>query len=290
MLQLKRKLKSLHTRLDDSMTNSAGNVINMVRIHQTDRPSSTVWVQLDHTGTKTRLENRQLHVQGIELTWTPIKPVTTEFAIGRNRTAQVLREQFPLQPAAAKTIHRSQGDTDTKVLVNLNTRKAISHIHYVGLSRVTIIEGVHITDLCEHKVTVNSDAKKEMERLKNNVKLDLCISPVYNVDQIPLKLCYLNTRSLHRHTEDVRKDLYSNTDVNIFSETKLIHSDNNSMYSTGGYSLSRNEATPSVNNVRPFGRMTVYSRIDHYPGYPYSCNSNGVEVIVTRLVTVPHLY
>ena len=59
------------------MTNSAGNVINMVRVHQTDRPSSTVWVQLDHTGTKTRLENRQLHVQGIEITWTPNKPVTT---------------------------------------------------------------------------------------------------------------------------------------------------------------------------------------------------------------------
>ena len=90
MLQLKRKLKSLHTRLDDSMTNSAGNVINMVRVHQTDRPSGTVWIQLDHTGTKTRLENRQLHVQGIEPTWTPIKPVTTELLLAETEQHKFL--------------------------------------------------------------------------------------------------------------------------------------------------------------------------------------------------------
>ena len=72
-----------------------------------------------------------------------------------------------------------------------------------------------------------------MERLRNDAKLDLCISPVYNADQIPLKRCYLNTRSLHRHIEDVRKDLnYSNTDVNIFSETRFSHSDNDSMFIT----------------------------------------------------------
>ena len=99
------------------MTKSARNVINMVRVHQTEEPSGIVRVQLDHAdvGTKTRLDNRQLYVQGIEPTWTPIKPVTTEFAIGRNRTVQVLGKQFPLGPAAAKTIHRSQGDTDAKV-------------------------------------------------------------------------------------------------------------------------------------------------------------------------------
>ena len=114
---------SLNTRTDDGMTNGAGNVIKMVRVHQTDRPSGIIWVQFDHAdvGTKTRHDNRQLYVQGIEPTWTLIKPVTTQFAIGRNRTVQVVRKQFPLRPAAAKTIHRSQGDTETRVVVNFNT-------------------------------------------------------------------------------------------------------------------------------------------------------------------------
>ena len=41
-----------------------------------------------------------------------MKPATTQFAVGKNKTAQVVRKQFPLRSAAAKTIHRSQGDTE----------------------------------------------------------------------------------------------------------------------------------------------------------------------------------
>lgn len=58
-----------------------------------------------------------MYVQGIQSTWTPIKPITTQFAVGRNRTAQVVRKQFPLRPAAAKTIHRSQGDTESRIVI-----------------------------------------------------------------------------------------------------------------------------------------------------------------------------
>ena len=191
------------------MTNGAGNVIKLVQLHQQNKPSGIVWVQFDHSdaGQKTRNENRQLYVQGIEQTWTPIKPVTTQFAVGRNKTVQVVRKQFPLRPAAAKTIHRSQGDTETEIVVDFSTRKTIPHIHYVGLSRVTTIEGLHITDLCESNIAVNADVKREMERLRTTAKLKLCISPLYDLTPSLLKLCFLNARSLHRHIEDVRKDL-----------------------------------------------------------------------------------
>ena len=80
-----------------------------------------------HVGEKTRHDNRQLYVQDIEPTWTPIKPVTTQFAVGRNRTVQVVRKQFPLRPAAAKTIHRSHGDTETRIVVNFDTRRPLYH-------------------------------------------------------------------------------------------------------------------------------------------------------------------
>ena len=135
---------AINVRTEDGMTNGAGNVIKKIQLHNRESPSGIVWVQFDHVdvGEKTRHENRKLYVQGIQPMWTPIKPVTTQFAVGRNRTAQVVRKQFPLIPAAAKTIHRSQGDTETKVVVNFETRRAIPHIHYVGLSRVTTIEGL----------------------------------------------------------------------------------------------------------------------------------------------------
>ena len=181
------------------MTNGAGNVIKLIQIHHTNRPSGIVWVQFDHAhvGEKTRHDNRQLYVQGIEPTWTPIKPVTTQFGVGRNRTIQVIRKQFPLRPAAAKTIHRSQGDTETRIVVDFDTRRAIPHIHYVGLSRVTTIEGLYITNLCEDKIAVSNDVRAEMSKLRTECKLHLCVTPVYKAGKRPFKLCYLNTRSLH---------------------------------------------------------------------------------------------
>ena len=168
---------SLNTRTDDDLTNGAANVIKLIQVHQTDRPSGIIWVQFDHSdvGEKTRHDDRQLYVQDIEPTWTPIKPITTQFAVGRNRTVQVVRKQFPLRPPAAKTIHRSQGDTENRIVVNSDTRTAIPHIHYVGLSRVTTIEGLYITDLCENKIAVSNTVHKEMARLRNDGKLSLCV-------------------------------------------------------------------------------------------------------------------
>ena len=55
---------SLNTRIDDGMTNGAGNVIKLIQVHQTTSPSGIVQAQLDHTdvGAKTRQENRHLYV------------------------------------------------------------------------------------------------------------------------------------------------------------------------------------------------------------------------------------
>ena len=118
---------------------------------------------------------------------------------------------------------------------------AVPHIHYVGLSRVTTIEGLHITNLCENKIAVSPDVQTEMKRLRNSGHLNLSVLPLYTANSIPLKICYLNARSLHRHIEDIRKDLnYSSTDVSIFSETRFTHSDHDSMYTIDGYSLFRN--------------------------------------------------
>ena len=191
---------AMNVRTEDGMTNGAGNVVKKVQLHQKDKPSGIIWVHFDHAdvGEKTRCNNRHLYVQGIQSTWTPIKPITTQFAVGRNRTAQVVRKQFPLRPAAAKTIHRSQGDTESRIVVNFDTTKAIPHIHYVGLSRVKTIEGLHITNLCEKKVAVSGDVQTEMKRLRNS-GFSLSVSPLYTKSPVSLKICYLNARSLHKH-------------------------------------------------------------------------------------------
>ena len=203
-----------------------------------------------------------MYLQGIEPTWTPIKPVTTQFAVGKNKTAQVVRKQFPLRPAAAKTIHRSQGDTESKIVVNFSTRRTIPHIHYVGLSRVTTIEVLYVTHLSESKIAVHPDVKKEMERLRTSAKLKLCISPLYQITGSLLKLCYLNARSVHKHIEDLRKDFnYLSADINIFAETRFSVRDPDEMYYIPGYDLFRNDNSNSSNASRPYGGTAVYSKI-----------------------------
>ena len=72
----------LNTRTGDGLTNGAANVIKLIQVHQTDRPSGIIWVQFDHSdvGEKTRhdkvlnphghLSNQLLHSLlwvGIEL-------------------------------------------------------------------------------------------------------------------------------------------------------------------------------------------------------------------------------
>ena len=95
---------------------------------------------------------------------------------------------------------------------------------YVGLSRVTTIDGLYITDRCESKIAVNPAVKAQMRRLRTEAHLKLSISPIYSyeTDQNTLKICFLNSRSLHRPIEGTRKDLnYSIVNVNMFSETGL---------------------------------------------------------------------
>ena len=50
-----------------------------------------------------------------------------------------------------------------QIVVNFNTRKAISLIHYVVLRRVTAIEVFCITDLCESKLSVDPKDVKEIQ-------------------------------------------------------------------------------------------------------------------------------
>ena len=256
-------------------------LLNLFSYITKKKPTGIIWVQFDHNsvGEKTRYENRQLYTQTIGLTWTPIKPVTVQFNLGRTKAAQVVRKQFFLRPAAAKTIHRSQGDTETRIVVNFSTKKAIPPIHYVGLRRVTNPKGLYVTDLTENKITVSSDVKAEMKDCKHKEPLSF---PFYLFTKSLFKICFLNARSLHKHIEDVCRDYnFNNADLLIFAETRFSSLDNDSMYVMDRFTLFRNDN--SALNARPFGGTAIYSWHSFLPSFPYDCNTNGIEITVVRL-------
>ena len=98
---------AINIRTDDGLTNGASNVIKHIHLINDSKPSGLVWVQLDYddVGKKTQQENRNVYTEGIPNSWSPIKLVTTQFAFGKMKSAQVVRKQFPLRPASAKTVH-----------------------------------------------------------------------------------------------------------------------------------------------------------------------------------------
>ena len=62
------------------------------------------------------------------------------------------------------------------------------------------------------------------------------------------------------------------------------------MYQIGQYNLVRNDDIHNGNG-RPYGgtAVSMYSRIDYYPGYPFCCNRSGIEIIAIRLMVTPHI-
>lgn len=90
--------------------------------------------------------------------------------VGRYKSVQVIREQFPIWTAAAKSCRRCQEDTMDSAVVDFNGR-CFPHCHYVSLSRVKKMESRFIRDLNEKNIHVDATVVEEMQRLQKNMKL-----------------------------------------------------------------------------------------------------------------------
>ena len=127
-----------------------------------------------------------------------------------------------------------------------------------------------------------------MQILRNEKQLKLSVTPIYQKDKTTFKVCFLNSRSLHRHIEDIRKDSnFSSIDVNIFTETMLRHVDKDCGYAINKYNFFRNDNQSVTPNIRPYGGTAVYSRIPFVAGYQLCQNTFGVELTVIKLTTIP---
>ena len=218
----------------DGMTNGTECTICSIdyRVAGSKRPS-IIWVLFSEAsvGKICRQSHQHLYNSEIISTWTPILEITRQFKVTRSNQASILRRQFPIRPSAAKTIHRSQGDTLNEVVVDFSptTRE---HMHYVGLSRVRNIDCLHILRLNESKIKVNPKVLDEMHRLRSTRLLNVCLPSLDNIsDTSKIKILFQNVRSLHLHVDDVLSDFNVRAaDINLFVETALSSKHNNDVY------------------------------------------------------------
>lgn len=99
----------------------------------------------------------------------------------------------------------------------------------------------------------------------------------------------MNSRSLHKHIADVRKDFnFLSSDIAVFTETRFSPTEPNEIYCIDGFELFRNDSH-SANNERPCHGTAVYSKVPLISGYPYSHNINGIEFTIIKMASHPHL-
>ncbi|KAJ8050592.1 ATP-dependent DNA helicase PIF1 [Holothuria leucospilota] len=157
----------LNMAVDDGLINGASGIVKCIQNVQTNQ-IHTVWIQFDDPsiGKTLRQSTRHLVTSDIPSTWTAVTRVARQFRTGRSKTAEILRKQFPLRPASAKTVHRCQGDTLSEVVIDMSSQRSQCHIHYVALSRVKALSGLYILNLNPDKINVDHRVVKEMEALR----------------------------------------------------------------------------------------------------------------------------
>ena len=83
----------------DGLANGASGTVEKVQLAgNSSRASGTVLMLYDDdkVGAKSRTSSKHMYKVGIDVSWTPIQPVSRQFQVGRSHNAQVIRKQFPL--------------------------------------------------------------------------------------------------------------------------------------------------------------------------------------------------
>ena len=249
--------------VNDGIANGSTCIIKCIehRVPETARPS-IVWVLFNDSsiGSKTRQKYKHLYHPAIEALWTPVFDVTRNFLYNYK---SYQRTQFPLKPAAAKTVHKAQGSTMDEVVIDLSqsrTRKT-PHIHYVAMSRVRKFENLRILNFNEDALAVDDRVKEEMKRLRENACMKLCYEPLYLVEENRLKVAMNNARSYHKHFPDVSVDPnILAADVIGIMESRLCHIDENDIYRIHGYDIYRCDQQMQSRSRRPSHGLLLYVR------------------------------
>lgn len=96
------------------MTNGSPCIVQLLdfRVENSTR-CSIIWVKFENKSTEKLWREKYAHlfIECIPKDWTPILEPTRSFTLQHYTTYYVTRRQFPLQVAAGKTIHKSQGST-----------------------------------------------------------------------------------------------------------------------------------------------------------------------------------
>ncbi|CAC5389891.1 unnamed protein product [Mytilus coruscus] len=113
----------------DGLTNGSTCELKLIECKIKSLRPSIIWVKFEDARIGANNSRKYSHLYGkdVNKTWTPMFDIKRSFTY-KCKTFE--RIQFPLRPAAGKTIHKSQGDTLHEVVVSLKSKRKgkIPHI------------------------------------------------------------------------------------------------------------------------------------------------------------------
>ena len=169
----------LTTNVDvsDGLVNGArGEIVHIVS--NSNNEVTTVLVKFDNeqVGVKTK-QSSQYHTTYSNAV--PLSKIEVVFLAKGKRGAEITRLQFPLTLAWATTIHKVQGLTLDKIVVDMKGKRFSSGQIYVALSRVKCLSGLHIVNFDSNAIRKSSLVDDEMCRLRSRL-LQPVVFPMYN--------------------------------------------------------------------------------------------------------------
>ncbi|KAK3908161.1 ATP-dependent DNA helicase pfh1, partial [Frankliniella fusca] len=184
-----------------------------------------VQFEKESTGEKTRQRLQNIiKADGItNNNWTPIQRICRSFSLNENTHIQVTRNQLPLLPSNAQTIHCSQSCTYDNILVFLN-KNLSRKLLYTACSRVTSLTGLYLSGIYKKpaRATLENDPSlREMTRMRDEAQLQFSLifpEDVKNQDNIIV--LFHNLRSLNLHFQNISCDpTFIASDIIMLAET-----------------------------------------------------------------------
>ena len=186
----------------DRLINGQMGTVVRVQTNQTNNPV-VLYLKFDDRNAGKELINTKGNCFAGENHVVPIEPVLAKIKIrpGKASSPEIQRVQFPLTLAWACTVHKVQGLTLNKVVLNTELIKQRSFNYgqiYVALSRATAFNSLYILGQVESKyIETNPKVLSEYQRLSDN-----CLVTNENVMNNGCnKFCisHLNVRTHRKH-------------------------------------------------------------------------------------------
>ena len=151
---------------DHSLVNSSRQRISFEEGKIISIMPETIFVEFPECCSNQQFFNLETHPK--RCNWIPINPVKSELFL----ESPDYRMQFPIRLSCAMTIHKSQGQTLSKVVINLGNSERQLRLSFVSLSRVKKIQNLLLEPFAIDRLSVKIRSSKNLaSRLSEETRL-----------------------------------------------------------------------------------------------------------------------